>query len=204
MFVCFLRVVWGAPQFPSLSIVQAVLGLAALLLPFAHDRTPTPGESPSPWQSSCSLKATASQSALPEQTKGCDQPSCVFQNPAVPRLLLLLPAEFPEERATLTLPGWFASAPEHHFYSDTNILIPVCNLSTFPFSFLCRTCIQTPFLSQLTQLTSTLSSLSSSPTTPQRSTRCSSHRGCPAGQWHWGGFLDFFSWEPWGVPSALV
>lgn len=59
----------------------------------------------------------------------------------------------------------------------------LCNLWTFSLYFLSRICIQIPFLSQLTQLTSTLSRLSTSPTTHRRSTRCSSHRGCPAGQW---------------------
>lgn len=50
---------------------------------------------PSPCQSHCPLKATGSQSTLPEQTKcSCDQPFCVSPNPAVPKLVLLLPAGF--------------------------------------------------------------------------------------------------------------
>lgn len=88
---------------------------------------------------------------------------------------------FSEERATLTLPGWFASGLEHHLFNDPNILSsPVQFVNIF--CFLCRICIQIPFLSQLTQSASTLSRLSTSPTTPRRSTRCSSRRGCLAGR----------------------
>lgn len=94
---------------------------------------------------------------------------------------MLLPTEFLRGKSTSDIGGLqvFLSAT----YLVTQIFwYPMCNWSTFSLYFLCRMCIQTPFLSQLTQLTSTLSRLSTSPTIPHRSTRCSSRRGCPAGQ----------------------
>lgn len=130
--ICFLRV--GAPQFPSLSFV---LGGACLDKQFTcfflmtehppHMRRGVSASSPAPLL----VRALVLWKPQPARARSQSKPSAVvislsvfFKIQHFPDCCCFFLLSFSEERAALTLPGWFSSGLECHLFSDANILIP--------------------------------------------------------------------------------